>query len=586
MIQLKKINIFLPFLGILLSYGVLAQCAGEVTSAPSGLNIRCPEFDYVLTFHDEFNGTQLNTDLWHTKGTAPVPADRMQWVGCKNLHQIYLDSNVIISNGNANIIAKRQDFVYEFIAETSIYCNDGNTIIYNQGDSFSQSFEITSGMILGQQAFKPDNHLIIESKIKIPKGRGLWPSFWTWHHDEIDCFEFFNSENDDYFQTNYHHSEGGMCPQDVHKNNLSENFHLYKIEITPWFIKWFLDDELVRTVPKFYTIDGKIATQECNQILPASNYILNTKFPDINSRWFSPFLNLAVNSNFDINEISGLPANMQVDYVRMYQKLPKNHIGNICYYGIKGDDSICQGEILKFDFESNVDIEEIKWKVSNNLTIIDKSNNHISVAISSNENESTEGFIEVEVVGTTTYCPENIIQKHIQINPVVIENFEIIENKLTCVGHSGLGKYTTRPKLNVSWEILSGPVNVLIPESDYTLLEATNTGTFLLEAKATGRCGDISIAENEFESVFCDTELIKALSPNPVDDLLTVEFGNVFIGNELQVFVFNSTSEIMFQKNTTYSEVQIDVSNYMNGIYFLQIISQGKNDYISFVVSH
>ena len=81
------------------------------------------------------------------------------------------------------------------------------------------------------------------------------------------------------------------------------------------------------------------------------------------------------------------------------------------------------------------------------------------------------------------------------------------------------------------------------------------------------------------KSISCFVEL-------RIDDFLNIEFGNIFSNDEIEVFIFNTNSVVKFYKRITEDNIQIDVSDYINGLYFIKVISSGNQGYASFVVSH
>jgi hypothetical protein len=60
------------------------------------------------------------------------------------------------------------------------------------------------------------------------------------------------------------------------------------------------------------------------------------------------------------------------------------------------------------------------------------------------------------------------------------------------------------------------------------------------------------------------------LYPNPVKDILHLNFGNLDV-TQLQVKLFSSIGQLIFEKRADNSELIIPVTNYSNGIYFIQI---------------
>ena len=110
---------------------------------------RAPSLDgYELVFSDEFNGNQLDADVWNIEVNGNG--------GGNNELQYYLSNNVKVADGSLVLTARRESFA---------------------GKSF------TSGRInsMGHAAFK---HGIVQASIKLPKtANGLWPAFWLMGND-------------------------------------------------------------------------------------------------------------------------------------------------------------------------------------------------------------------------------------------------------------------------------------------------------------------------------------------------------------------------------------------------------------------
>lgn len=120
---------------------------------------------------------------------------------------------------------------------------------------------------------------IIEAKIKFPKGNNLWPSFWLTACDdwppEIDIVEAYSNKKGDYrdsiglhctwpfiyreyrLETNVHyktysgqHLQSGAAT--LHKKYLNlpleDNWNHFKCEWTENHIKFYVNDNLIRTI--------------------------------------------------------------------------------------------------------------------------------------------------------------------------------------------------------------------------------------------------------------------------------------------------------------------------------------------------
>ncbi len=184
---------------------------------------------------------------------------------------------------------------------------NGNLIITAKKEKLSNNDYTSARMTtLGKREFTYGK---IESRISMPLGQGLWPAFWllganigtvNWPEcGELDILEHINADSLIYgtlhWNNNGHASYGGKTVTD----SLS-NFHVYSIEWDANAIKWFVDGV------KFH---------EAN----IYNGVNNT------FAFHKPFfiiLNFAVGGDWPGQTVddSKFPANMLVDYVRVYQK--------------------------------------------------------------------------------------------------------------------------------------------------------------------------------------------------------------------------------------------------------------------------
>ncbi|HRP32606.1 MAG TPA: glycoside hydrolase family 16 protein [Agriterribacter sp.] len=155
----------------------------------------------------------------------------------------------------------------------------------------------------------------MEVKARLPKGRGIWPALWMMPTDskygdwpasgEIDMMEFVGYLPDSVFATvhtsAYNHSIGTQKGGRTFRKDLSNTFHVYKLDWNENEIKMFVDDELY-----FTFVNEKKTSRE---------WPFDQRFHFI--------LNVAVGGNWGgtmgIDE-SIFPQSMQVDYVRVYQK--------------------------------------------------------------------------------------------------------------------------------------------------------------------------------------------------------------------------------------------------------------------------
>ena len=260
--------------------------AGKQVTPIEGGEMVIPE-GYKLVWNDEFNeGSELNSTDWRHE------VQKSGWVN--NELQNYV-------NGSAD--GKR---VTE-IADNRLYINcfkGSNGKIYS-GRVYAHE---TQGWLYG----------IFEARIKLPKGKGTWPAFWMMpcNNDfganpwpkcgEIDIMEEVGV-NPNYTSSSLHtekfnHVMGTQITKERLTTGAEDGFHVYRLEWTPDYIKTYVDGKELLN----FNNDGK-------------NDVGSWPF----NKPFYVILNLAWGGAWggkDGVDESALPVQMEVDYVRVFQK--------------------------------------------------------------------------------------------------------------------------------------------------------------------------------------------------------------------------------------------------------------------------
>ena len=226
---------------------------------------------YQQVWADEFNGTAVNTSDWvfETGGGG--------WGN--NEKQYYQASNATVANGELQITARKQSV---------------------GGMPYTSARMKTQG--LKQFAFGR-----MEARIKTPLGQGLWPAFWMlgsnissvgWPYcGEIDIMEQVNADSRCYGTV--HWDNNGHAQYGNNIATAPNVYHVYSIEWTPTYIRWFIDGAKYNEIN---ITNGTGGTEEFQKP-------------------FFLLLNLAVAGDWPGQSVdeSKLPATMSVDYVRVYQ---------------------------------------------------------------------------------------------------------------------------------------------------------------------------------------------------------------------------------------------------------------------------
>ncbi|WP_145019801.1 RICIN domain-containing protein [Paenibacillus sp. Y412MC10] len=232
--------------------------------------------NWKLVWNDEFDGTALNRSNW----TPEIGTGSGGWGN--NELQYYTDrsQNLQVTGGNLVITARKES--YGGLNYTSARIKTQNLKSFTYGK--------------------------IEARIKLPSGQGLWPAFWMlgsnistvgWPYSgETDIMERVN--NNPYVNGTVHWDAGGHAEYGRVSGNLDfSQYHVYSVEWDSKYIRWFVDGQQFN---EFYIENGTGNTEEFQ-------------------RPFFLLLNLAVGGNWPgaPNDSTPFPAQMLVDYVRVYQ---------------------------------------------------------------------------------------------------------------------------------------------------------------------------------------------------------------------------------------------------------------------------
>jgi beta-glucanase (GH16 family) len=270
--------------------GALAACggAGSATGAatPAATGTASP---WHLVWADEFNGSA---------GTAP---DAARW-----------GYDLGDNNGWGN--GEREYYTRD--AANAAQDGKGNLVITARQADGSQSCyygqcEYTSARLLTQGIYTVQYGLV-EARIKVPAGAGLWPAFWLLGSNigeagwpgcgEIDVMENVGRNPNTLYGTIHgpgYSGASGLGGTTVMTDPLSAGYHVYAVEWKPDSVTWTVDDKQY-----FTAAAADVAPNE---------WVFNHDFFVI--------LNLAVGGSFGgaVSPDTAFPAAMAIDYVRVYQ---------------------------------------------------------------------------------------------------------------------------------------------------------------------------------------------------------------------------------------------------------------------------
>jgi len=282
----------------------------------------------TTVFEDNFTGTSLDTNKWQTVMFGEDhPYARTGGVKCEDT--LYFDNNISVSNGTCKLTGRREP---------------GSSWTNHENETFYRDF--TSGLIMTRSDLDGYYFGRYEARFK-PPGRGWWPAFWMWHHDEIDIFE--NFADDTKFLNNVYSGtdECGNVSYEHSADLLNGNWHTFAVEWTPFKLTFYHNGTtLFPEIYRLYDEYGDPLDIDCNHsVIPGGTYYLNPVFPEIRHRVFRPIIGHGVlpkhGQNCDCTDYScssvacndwgghpidencvkvgDYPTTMEIDYVRVVE---------------------------------------------------------------------------------------------------------------------------------------------------------------------------------------------------------------------------------------------------------------------------
>lgn len=239
----------------------------------------------TLVFSDEFDTAgPLDTDKWKFE---TIPPDNGSWWNGEKQHYTDRVDNAYVSDGTLKIVAKKEQYTF-----------GGSTQNYTSA-RLNSKFNFTYGKM--------------DVRAKLATGVGTWPAIWTLGSNfntagwpacgEIDIMEHWGHDPTKVSSAIHTVACSGVnnCPT----NKLGEKivsdyataFHIYSMEWTPEFIKFYLDEQLLYTYnPTPKTADNWPFTQD--------QFII---------------LNVAMGGGWFTIDPAFTESAMEIDYVRVYK---------------------------------------------------------------------------------------------------------------------------------------------------------------------------------------------------------------------------------------------------------------------------
>lgn len=307
-----------------MSAATAAPASATSTTSTAGL----PSFvarDYKMTFHDEFDGTKLDTTKWGYQYGCFDPAQRSQ--------AQYTDSpdNVSVRDGYLNLTARYSPTKTKW---------DGTQIPRTcKHGSVTYDAPFTSGMITtktkdGKVLYAaPGTGFYAEARIKLPSARPSWSAFWGTGtkgaypaNGEIDVFES-KGYDPTHLMSNVHTPRIGDPKKTTQHQGMMKGdtassqseFHTYGVRKTSDAIEFYFDGTLTHTV-KMSDIKGDNPfLDKDNNLVLMLNQMVGGSYLAKQSNWSDKTYVDATKYVDDYKSADGAGATMYVDYVRVYE---------------------------------------------------------------------------------------------------------------------------------------------------------------------------------------------------------------------------------------------------------------------------
>jgi len=258
--------------------GCTSQAASQLSSAESTASIAAtppvaldatrdtgPARGYRLRFAEEFDAQELDSTRW---------APELAWGPVNRTEQQYYTADALsLADGKLSLTARAEPL---------------------------HGMPYTSGAINSYQRYS-FAYGYVETRAKVPAGKGLWSAVWLMTREpnsvqEIDVVEVIGSRPDAAHAAMHWGTltERHQVAHDFKDEDLSKEFHTYAMEWTPERIVWYVDG---------------IARFETTEHIPSEHMyvVANLAVGGPRSWGGAP------------NDETVFPAQMQIDYIRVYQ---------------------------------------------------------------------------------------------------------------------------------------------------------------------------------------------------------------------------------------------------------------------------
>lgn len=442
--------------------------------------------NWQLVWSDEFDGSISSDWIFETGGGG--------WGN--NELEYYRSENASVSNGELVITAKQES--YGGYSYTS-------TRMKTQGNKFW-----TYGKV--------------EARIALPSIQGLWPAFWMLGENiddgvgwpacgEIDIMENVNTIANVYGTIHWADNNSNYASYGGNTTTSTTDYHVYAIEWDAAEIRWYVDGVQYHVADIENSING---TDEFHKD-------------------FFILLNLAVGGNwpgFDINT-SGLPAEMRVDYVRVYQDVEG---GGTTTAFIEAEDYTSMSGVQVEDCTEGGEnvgyIDTGDWMAYSNITFPTTGTYLVEYRVAS---ESTGGTLSLDLNAGSTVLGQASI-------PVTggWQSWTTVSHTVSVTaGTYVLGVYAVSGGWNINW------------------IQIT-------QVSSASAARMVSDETDVTEAV--TTNLTLAAYPNPSEEAIQLTFE----GDEADVVITDQEGKTVLSQSNVSAGTTLDVSSLKKGIYILK----------------
>jgi beta-glucanase (GH16 family) len=272
--------------------------------------------EWKLVWSDEFDGKEIDTSKWDFDiGNGFYDYDANQWIA---------------GWGNDELQYYTREPANAFVKDSVLHIRALKESLHGCGYTSARlKTRKKDGTSLFCQAYGR-----FEFRAKLPTGKGVWPALWMLPQDEkygpwpssgeIDVMEARGQEPTKVLGTLHFGSRWPANAQASREYVLPgggtiADFHVYTLEWEPGELRWWVDGKAY-AAQSFWWSSGR--TEGGKGVNPTKEADLNP-WPAPFDRPFYLVMNVAVGGKFlgNPDKTTVFPAEMLVDYVRVYQKV-------------------------------------------------------------------------------------------------------------------------------------------------------------------------------------------------------------------------------------------------------------------------